>query len=1080
MKRHGFLVASFLGATAAGMWLVNHHRGLDASEELRRSFREAYSDAPAQAAEPARTRLNYFDSAWDRVLRNLAEENSLTLVMDHVPPGRFSRRDRTEYTLDQSVRILNAELEPQGYRLLTQGNFLIVLNLDQARTEYSRPRLTPQSSDGVHQTNGVHQTVAMDDGQRTASPAMPGAFPRQPVALPKSSLIRPAVGQSRGFTAEALRPVVWTDESDGSAPQEQAPQEPPPKKADPVRTQIVTLQKGSAREVARSLYMAFEKRAVLQKEGVAGFPTFAVLEREPVEGEEVPPAVLFRVGIDETANKLMIEAPAARLEQLVKLVEALDRPVSITGEDAIRVVPSNGASEEDVQKLSNQLRRMSAVQENAERAAVAAGEQPASDELPSAIPRSDVVIQVVPGADAMLLQGAEKDLERVEAIIRRLEEVSTGSLADVHFQPLKNANSEAMAELLESVYEELAELRQRNGQNEKSASFLPVVQPNAILVLAPSLDLPDIQRLIARLDQPLSPDLEFQVFSLRSAIASQVLTALETFYEERGGLGTRVRAFADVRTNSIVVQARPNELAEVAKLIQGVDSETSGSVNQMQVFPLKNALAEELSQTINTAIQSVVNPPQQTQGTGGGGFGGFGGTTGSQQLRDSKSVALEFLTTDGNAQRLIRSGIMVDVRVNPDVRSNSLIVTAPEASMGLMGALITQLDRAPNAEAEIKVFTLRNADAEQTVDLLTTLFENQNQQDALGVNIAGTADSSSSLIPLQFSADIRTNTVLAVGSAESLAVVEAILLRLDTDSARQLITKVIPLQNAPAEIISTVLVDYLEQQTSLQDGSEDLISNIERMRREVLVAPDANSNTLIVTASSPEYFSQMEEIIARLDAEPPQVVISAMLVEVTLDQTDEFGIELGFQDPLLLTRGLTSTTAGGVTTLSSVGTPGLNFNNTALALGNNSSAVRPGLVGSQGLSNFSMGRQNTDLGFGGFVFSAQSDAVNVLLRALAARRTVQILSRPQVTATHNNEALINVGQNIPVVEGVSITGNGIVQPNVNRYPTGIILQVTPRVRADGVIAMDVYAEKSSVDKAAIAVYVDATTGNSVD
>jgi general secretion pathway protein D len=42
----------------------------------------------------------------------------------------------------------------------------------------------------------------------------------------------------------------------------------------------------------------------------------------------------------------------------------------------------------------------------------------------------------------------------------------------------------------------------------------------------------------------------------------------------------------------------------------------------------------------------------------------------------------------------------------------------------------------------------------------------------------------------------------------------------------------------------------------------------------------------------------------------------------------------------------------------------------------------PGTVATQGLSNFSLGRQNGDLGFGGFVFSAQSDAVSVLLRAL--------------------------------------------------------------------------------------------------
>jgi type II secretion system protein D len=466
----------------------------------------------------------------------------------------------------------------------------------------------------------------------------------------------------------------------------------------------------------------------------------------------------------------------------------------------------------------------------------------------------------------------------------------------------------------------------------------------------------------------------------------------------------------------------------------------------MQIIPLKQAVAQELSDTINQALQAVINPPQQTT-QGGGGFGG-GNNTGAQELRDNKSVALEFLTSNGGIQDLIRSGILADVRVSPDVRSNSLIVSAPEASMTLMTALVEALDRAPGATSEIKVFTLKNADAQQSVDLLETLFDNTNQEDQLGIQLAGTEGSSSSLIPLRFSADIRTNTVLAVGSAESLSVVEAILLRLDNDDTRKLETTVFQLRNAPADLVAETLLDFLEQQQALQDSSEDLISNIERIRQQVLVAPDINSNSLIVSAS-PQYFSQVTGIIETLDAQPPEVVIQALLVEVTLDATDEFGIELGFQDPLLLARSATTTT------------PGINFNNTTIGLG--TTATSPGTVGTQGLSNFSMGRQNNGLGFGGFVFSAQSDAVSVLLRALAARRTVHVLSRPQVRTTHNNLARVNVGQNVPLVNGAQPSAiGGAANPTVIRQDTGIILEVTPRITPDGMVAMDVFASKSNV------------------
>jgi type II secretion system protein D len=524
------------------------------------------------------------------------------------------------------------------------------------------------------------------------------------------------------------------------------------------------------------------------------------------------------------------------------------------------------------------------------------------------------------------------------------------------------------------------------------------------------------------------------------------VTALESFYEERPGLGTSVRAFADVRTNSLIVQGRANELAEVTKLVERIDKDDPSATVRMQIIPLKQAVAQELSDTINQALQAVINPPQQTT-QGGGGFGG-GNNTGAQELRDNKSVALEFLTSNGGVQDLIRSGILADVRISPDVRSNSLIVSAPEASMTLMTALVEALDRAPGATSEIKVFTLRNADAQQSVDLLETLFDNTNQEDQLGIQLAGTEGTSSSLIPLRFSGDIRTNTVLAVGSAESLSVVEAILLRLDNDDTRKLETTVFQLRNAPADLVAETLLNFLEQQQALQDSSEDLISNIERIRQQVLVAPDVNSNSLIVSAS-PQYFSQITGIIETLDAQPPEVVIQALLVEVTLDATDEFGIELGFQDPLLLARSATATT------------PGINFNNTTIGLG--TTATSPGTVGTQGLSNFSMGRQNNGLGFGGFVFSAQSDAVSVLLRALAARRTVHVLSRPQVRTTHNNLARVNVGQNVPLVNGAQPSAiGGAANPTVIRQDTGIILEVTPRITPDGMVAMDVFASKSNV------------------
>jgi type II secretion system protein D len=810
--------------------------------------------------------------------------------------------------------------------------------------------------------------------------------------------------------------------------------------------------------------VVFRDRAELEKPGLNGLPGF-VVRSNPAEGSAAEPSVMFRVGIDQYENALIVEAPTQRLSHLRKLVTDLDRPADASGESTVKVVPGNNIPAKTAEQLNQQIHQLVSLADEQRQEAPA--DEPRSRTLagdgedgPAINLRGDVTIQALEDLKLLLLKGNAADVERVEKIIQQLEKVSVGSLPSVHLLTLENVDSEALATLMTDVYEQLAELRQRTtGNNQKTAAFLPVVQPNALLIISSEVERESILELATSLDKPLSPDLEFEVFPLKSAIASQVVTSLETFYADRPGLGTSLRTFADVRTNSVVVQARPNELAEVGRLIERIDRDEPAAASRMKVIRLKNAVAEELSTTINQALQAVISPPQQNATQGGA---GFGNTQGAQELRDNKSVAVEFLSSAGGVEELIRSGILADVRVSFDARSNSLILTAPEASMGLLEALVRELDQTPGAVSEIKVFTLQNADAQQSVDLLTTLFESTNTEDQLGIQLAGTEGSPSSLIPLRFSADIRTNTVLAIGSAESLSVVEAVLLRLDSDDTRQRTTTVIPLRNAPADLVSQSLLDFLEQQQSLQTSSEDLISNIERIRQEVLVAPDTNSNSLIVSAS-PQYFNQVIQIIDQLDAQPPEVVIQALLVEVSLDATDEFGIELGFQDPLLFRRSLNSS-------------PGLNFNQTNIALGANAAGNNTGNLGTQGLANFSLGRQNSDLGFGGFVFSAQSDAVSVLLRALASRRTVQVLSRPQVRTTHNNEAYVTVGQLVPVVNGVTQNGLGTANPNVQQQQVGITLRVTPRITPDGVIAMSVYADKSSLAGQGVPIFTSAATG----
>ncbi|MCA9056562.1 MAG: type II and III secretion system protein, partial [Planctomycetaceae bacterium] len=125
---------------------------------------------------------------------------------------------------------------------------------------------------------------------------------------------------------------------------------------------------------------------------------------------------------------------------------------------------------------------------------------------------------------------------------------------------------------------------------------------------------------------------------------------------------------------------------------------------------------------------------------------------------------------------------------------------------------------------------------------------------------------------------------------------------------------------------------------------------------------------------------------------------------------------------------------------------------------------------------FALGRTNADLGFGGLVLAASSQSVSVLIRALASRRNVRVLSRPQVIALDGQEAQIQVGNRVPIVQGVTTNTLGVASPQVNYDDAGIILTVQPRISPEGQIVMVVAAEKSAYTNTGVAIYTD-TAGN---
>ena len=425
---------------------------------------------------------------------------------------------------------------------------------------------------------------------------------------------------------------------------------------------------------------------------------------------------------------------------------------------------------------------------------------------------------------------------------------------------------------------------------------------------------------------------------------------------------------------------------------------------------------------------------------------------------------------------MIRSGALDNVSVTAQPRTNSVLLTAPPESLPLLRSLLEQLDQ-PGSTAQMKIFKIQHSDAASIVQVLRSLLPSETSTtQPFRLPNSGLA---SSIVPLRFSIDTRTNSVLAIGNEADLTVVEALILRLDEQGDLDRKTVVYHLKNAPARDISAAINQFLLNQRQLSQASPGATNPYQQLEQEVIIVPEPVGNRLILSATS-RYFEKVSELIEKLDEAPPQVMIQVLIAEVALNSADEFGIELGIQDTVLFDRSLlgdllttvnstaTSTPSGVVTITEEIiqaasNQPGFNFNSSG-PLGNsgsNKALANSKATGGQGISNFSVGRINDELGYGGLVLSASGRNVSALLRALQESRRLEILSRPQIRSLDNQPAYIQVGQKVPRITGSVVNQNG--QTNtVDLENVGLILGVTPRISPDGTVVMEVDAEKSQL------------------
>ncbi|MFA5016344.1 MAG: type II secretion system secretin GspD [Methylobacter sp.] len=201
---------------------------------------------------------------------------------------------------------------------------------------------------------------------------------------------------------------------------------------------------------------------------------------------------------------------------------------------------------------------------------------------------------------------------------------------------------------------------------------------------------------------------------------------------------------------------------------------------------------------------------------------------------------------------------------------------------------------------------------------------------------------------------------------------------------------------------------------------------------EVRIISDVANNSVIVVATPQEY-EVILPVIKQLDLLPLQVLIDATIVSVKLTDSLKYGIQW------FLDHGGSSISSG----------------NDAATLGSIATASAAAFTS------------------GGLTAIYNSGVVNALLSAQANKGNVNIISSPSLMVLNNQEAKINVGDQVPIQTGTlgSVVGSGgttgattAIQSSIQYKDTGVTLEVTPRVNANGMVIMEIKQTVSSAVK----------------
>jgi general secretion pathway protein D len=360
--------------------------------------------------------------------------------------------------------------------------------------------------------------------------------------------------------------------------------------------------------------------------------------------------------------------------------------------------------------------------------------------------------------------------------------------------------------------------------------------------------------------------------------------------------------------------------------------------------------------------------------------------------------------------------------------ANMLVISDRAANVSRIVRIIQRIDR--TGDGDIEVIRLEHASATEIVRVINSLAAAQGADAAGGARVV---------------ADERTNSVLVSGEQSQRLRFRTLVAHLDTPLEAGGDTQVRYLRYADAEKLAAKLKEQSGAAIAAAGGAAaaQAAAAPGGVDKSVTIWAEPETNALVITAP-PKTMNSLMQVIDRLDVRRAQVIIEAMLVEVSNDASRDLGVNWvvdGSGDNFLV--GLFNQSIAGT----SIG-------DIAARIEDPTSGPPPG--------GFTIG--------GGRVQDSGTNFA-AILRALASNGDTNVVSMPSVITLDNEEAQIKVAQEVPFLTGTfTNTGGagGAVNPfqTIERKEVGNILKITPQITDENTILLKIEQEASGIAAAA--------------